>query len=340
MNKIATLILFFFSGLVASELISDRLTHFYSVVLFKSFKYYGELVFLFLGIIIGFAYLLKFGSKLFVYDSSYTNADDFYDEIPYQSKIRSLGQSLWKTIETTTLGYYLSQIYSKPVQSEHILGSFFFSKTLLTTAIAFYHLPTLTLVFVLLFSTLFDSLTGTYQQTLMNFFHRSVFKNRFFSFIQNLGKRYFIDIFRAQIITLFIMGLNTFSYSEQFHIFQNRFVSASYYFNAVLIDKLVEVKVISRNFRSRFIIFASTIGGMLCLLDFARTDFPSWVSPNLIQSIPNWIPGPLKLLAYFNISVFIMACMIYFISLPQVTFYLRRSTTSFVISFTKLFNIR
>lgn len=274
----------------------------------------NELIVIILGITFGTVYWIKFGcsySYLESHKQKKTSTFSIYKKIPGRKLFILIMNSLWQKVEHTRLGRYLSPMYSEPVESEQVLGGFFFGKTLITSAIAFYYVDTHILISILIFSAIFDSMTGIYQQTLMNYFHRTIFDNKLLKFSQNLLKRYFIDVFRAQVLTIILMGMSAFSMSEQFHILQNRFVSASYYFNAVIIDKLVDLGAISRNFRSKFVIFASTAGGLLCLLDFAKTDFPSWVSPQLIESIPAWIPGPLLLLAYFNVSVFVLSLLMY-----------------------------
>lgn len=266
-----------------------------------------------IGILVGGAYWIKFGISYscLISEDDQKAKTSFFGKIPGRKYIDQLFMLPWKFIAPTRLGKYLSGIYAAPVESEQVLGGFFFGKTLITSAIAFYYVDNFTLIALLTFSAVFDSLTGIYQQTLMNYFHQSVFKNRCLQFIQNLGKRYLIDVFRAEVLTLILLGMNTFTFSEQFHVLQNRFVSASYYFNALIIDKLVDMGAISREFRSKFVIFASTAGGLLCLLDFAKTDFPSWISAETVASIPSWVPGPLKMLAYFNLSVFLVAAILY-----------------------------
>jgi len=226
-------------------------------------------------------------------------------------KIAKVVAKLFRPLNKTKFGLYIKGIYAEPVRSEQALGKFFFGKTLLTTSLAFYDTPVAVLVGILLFSAVFDSLTGFYQQTLMNYFHKSAFENKALRFCQNLLKRYFVDVFRAEVIFFILMGLDFLAFSEQFHIFRNRFVSASYYFNAVIIDSLVAQGVISRKLRARFVIFASTIGGMLCLLDFAKTKFPSWVSPEMVSHIPQWMPGPLGMLMYFNFLIFFVFGSVY-----------------------------
>ena len=278
------------------------------------FSNIGELSFIVGGILVGAIYWFQFGnaySHIEVESPSKFKKRKLSGIIPAQKYIESTFLYFWKYIKNTRLGRYLQSVYEAPVQSEQMLGGFFYGKAIITTVIAFYYLDLVPLIAILIFSAVFDSMTGTYQHSLMNFFHKTIFKNRFFAFMQNLFKRYIVDVFRAEVLTLLIMGISTFSLSEQYHILQNRFVSASYYFNAVIIDKLVDLGAISRNFRSKFVVIASTIGGMLCLLDFAKTDFPKWIPQEMIQSIPTWIPGPLKLLAYFNISVFILAALTY-----------------------------
>ena len=267
-----------------------------------------------IGICLGGIYWIKFGisySCLISQDNQPKNKLLLLKNFPGKKYLDKILLYLWSFIAPTFLGKYLKSIYQPPVNSEQVLGGFFFGKTLITTAIAFYYVDTTGLISILVFSAVFDSLTGIFQQTLMNFFHKSIFENKIYHFIQNLVKRYLVDIFRAEIITFLLLGLNTFLFSEQFHIFQNRFVSASYYFNALIIDKLVEMNAISRNFRSKFVIVASSIGGMLCLLDFAKTDFPSWI-PITSSQIPSWVPGPLMLLGYFNLSIFIISLLIYY----------------------------
>ncbi len=202
---------------------------------------------------------------------------------------------------------YMSSIYEKPIWSEQVLGGFFFGKTLVTTMIAFYFVEFKTLVFIILFTAFFDALTGIYQHTLMNYFHKTFFKNRFLAFAQNLFKRYFVDIFRAEVLAYILLGIQAMTMAEQYHIIQNRLVSGTYYFNAVLIDKLVEMGAMSRNARSKFVMIASSIGGLLCLLDFARTDFPSWIPAKMSGFFYEFFPGPLEMLAIFNFSVFVIA---------------------------------
>ncbi len=312
MRRILTVFIIILLTLVISKFFSTKLHLLFD--LSKNFKEFGETTFVFVGIFVGGVYWLKFGgvySYLDGLENYNLNKHPTKSAIPGQKYINKAFRLIWRLIRNTKIGNYFRDIYAKPVQSEQMLGGFFFGKTIITTAIAFYYLDTFTLLLVLGFSAFFDSFTGVYQHTLMNFFHKTNLKNRVLVFLQNLGKRYLVDVFRAEIITIFLMGLSTFTGPEQFHILQNRFVSASYYFNAIIIDKLVDLGAISRNFRSNFVIFASTAGGLLCLLDFAKTDFPAWVPAELIASIPVWMPGPLKLLAIFNLSVFGIAVSMY-----------------------------
>ena len=275
---------------------------------------YSGMGIVFIGIFVGGVYWIKYGrsySCLIANVGTKRSSFVLFNSYPGKKYVTRFLNFIWKFIEPTTVGKYLSSIYQKPVESEQFLGGFFFGKTLITTAIAFYYVDTLTLLGILAFSAIFDSWTGVYQQTLMNYFHKTIFENKVLKFTQNLFKRYIVDVFRAEVLTLILMGIQTLTWAEQFHILQNRFVSASYYFNAVVIDKLVDMGAISRNFRSRFVIFASTAGGLLCLLDFAKTDFPAWMSPELIAGIPSWVPGPLVLLGYFNLTVFLISIMTY-----------------------------
>lgn len=265
----------------------------------------SEVTFLLFSLLVLAVYTIYTGSK---YSHEETETS-LRRRAPVDALARKLAKVLGKMFrpfEKTAFGAYIKSIYAEPVRSEQALGKFFFGKTLLTTSLAFYDTPVAVLVGILVFSAVFDSLTGFYQQTLMNFFHKSAFESKVARFCQNLVKRYLVDVFRAEVIFLILMGLDSFAFSEQFHIFRNRFVSASYYFNAVIIDSLVAQGVITRKLRARFVIFASTIGGMLCLLDFAKTKFPSWVSPEMVGHIPQWAPGPLGMLMYFNILIFLL----------------------------------
>lgn len=273
--------------------------------------------FVVLGILVGGVYLFKFGPNYSEDGVTLPKGlSDFslLSLLPGKKRLVRLIAYLLRPLRTTRLGQYCVSLYCPPVASEKVLGGFFFGKTMITTAIAFYQVDSLALIMILGFSAVFDSLTGTYQHTLGNYFHRTLFKSKPLQFIQNLSKRFALDIIRAEIIMLLLLGSELLAGANQFHIFKNRLVSASYYFNAAIIDKLVEMGVISRNFRSRFVIVASTIGGMLCLLDFAKTKFPGWVPQEVLASIPSSIPGPLQLLMYFNLAVFLIMGTAYLIT--------------------------
>ncbi len=287
--------------------------------LLLQFGILNDMKFVLIGIVIGGIYIFRFGAN-YSEEGLYRppkNLRNFsvLGLIPGKKYLIAFTKKLFAPLKETSLGNYFTSLYSAPVDSEKVLGGFFFGKTLITTAIAFYQVDSIALLSILGFSAVFDSLTGTYQHTLMNYFHRSYFKQRFLQFTQNLTKRFLVDIIRAEIIMLFLFGSELLTGANQFHIFKNRLVSASYYFNAVIIDKLVDMGVISRNFRSHFVIIASTIGGMLCLLDFAKTSFPDWISQDVIAAIPSAIPGPLELLMYFNLTVFIIMGSLYLLAI-------------------------
>jgi len=298
---VCTLILstFIFDKCFSKDLLIPVVTNYFT-------REIAEICFLIFGILIIGLYTIYTGLKY----SHIEHEIDLDHEIPKDTTVLNNFQKyliqLISPLQNTFIGRYFNTIYAPPIKSEQFLGKFFFGKTILTTAIAFYNINEYSLFLILAFSASFDFLTGYYQQTLMNFFHYSLFKNKFFIFIQNLLKRYFIDIIRAEVIFFILLGHEFLTFSEQFHIFRNRFVNASYYFNAVIIDRLVEEHVISRNTRSKVVIFASTFGGLLCLLDFAKTSFPSWISKEMIASIPGWIPSPLMMLVIFNLSIFII----------------------------------
>lgn len=208
-------------------------------------------------------------------------------------------------------GRYWQKIHEAPVDSERMLGVFFFWKTAILTAIAFYSEEPMTLAALLVFCSSFDALTGVYQHTIMNFCHRSFFRGHVLQTVENLARRFIIDIFRAEIITLIVLGGGFVSLDNQSHIFINRLVSGSYYFNAVFLDKLVASGTLCRNFRSRFIIFASTLGSLLCTLDLARTKAPEWL-PSGVGNALSWMPKPLDFLMGFNILVLIVMASAYF----------------------------
>jgi hypothetical protein len=263
--------------------------------------------FVLIGIAVGGIYIFRFGHQ---YSEEGINAKSLSDFslltlIPGKRILIHLGRFALSPFKDTKISRYFETLYCPPVASERALGGFFFGKTMITTAIAFYSIESISLLLILVFSAIFDSLTGTYQHTLMNWFHRTLFENKILQFVQNMLKRLVLDIFRAEIIMLLLQGMALFDGDLQFHIIKNRLVSATYYFNAVIIDRLVEMGTIGRNFRSNFVIVASTIGGMLLMLDFAQTSFPAWVPAEMIESIPTWMPGPLKLLMYFNIVIFV-----------------------------------
>lgn len=216
-----------------------------------------------------------------------------------------------KYMRSTKIGNYFDDIYTTPSQSELLLGKFFIMRTLLIMSVAYYYTSPLTLFALLLFTIVFDSLTGFYQHTLMNFFHKTKYKSKILMTSQNLIKRISIDIFRAEVIVFFVSGFSVFTFAEQGHILINRFTSASYYFNAVLIDKLVATRAISRHFRSQFVIFASTVGGVLCLFHLAKTSFPTWIPKNISEGLTNLLPGPLTMLIYFNVVIFIILFTFY-----------------------------
>jgi hypothetical protein len=279
-------------------------------VLFAPFGFLSDMKFVITGILVGGIYIFRFGAS-YSEEGAYGQTKKLSDFslltlIPGKKYLVAMAKKLLLPFENTSIGIYFKGLYCPPVASERVLGGFFFGKTMITTAIAFYQVDSISLISILAFSAAFDSLTGTYQHTLMNYFHRTLFKNKIFMFLQNLSKRFLLDIVRAEIIMLLLLGSELLSGANQFHIFRNRLVSASYYFNAVIIDKLVEMGTISRNFRSNFVIVASTIGGMLCLLDFAKTSFPNWLPETLVSSIPSYVPGPLSLLMYFNATIFVI----------------------------------
>lgn len=224
---------------------------------------------------------------------------------------RSLSLEFSEYLKSSRVGNYLDDIYTTPTQSELVLGKFFIIRTLLIMSVAYYYTTPLTLGALLIFSIIFDSLTGFYQHTLMNFFHKTNFRNRILVTTQNLIKRILIDIFRAEVIVFLVSGVTIFSFAEQTHIILNRFTSASYYFNAVLIDKLVATGAIGRNMRSKFVIFASTVGGVLCLLHLAKTSFPVWIPRPISSFFMESFPGPLSILIYFNVAIFLLLFVFY-----------------------------
>jgi hypothetical protein len=323
-RPIAILIILAVTFLLQKNVGSTMLAQISDLDLFKEFHLRKEdianLGIILIGILVGAFYALKYGQF-------YTlQSEKELDEIKKAPDIslskffvlinRILEKAwsyVWPHIQHTRSGRYLKSIYEPPVNSEQVLGSFFFGKTIFTTIIAFYYVSMGPLIGILLFSAIFDSLTGTYQQTLMNYFHKSIFKNRTLIFIQNFIKRFFIDVFRAEVITVFLVGMEIFNLAHQGHVFLNRIVSCTYYFNAVLIDMLVAKEVITRNFRSKFVIFASSFGGLLSLIHLAHTKLPNWIPQDVISSIPSWFPGPLALLGIFNASVFIIAGVSYLI---------------------------
>ena len=211
--------------------------------------------------------------------------------------------------QNTRIGRYWASLYEEPHPSERVLGRFFFYKTTLLTAIAFYSQDPLTLTLILAFSTVFDALTGIYQHTLMNFCHRTYFEKGVLHAAENLVRRFAIDIVRAEVITIFAVGFLSFSADQQSHVLINRLGSGTYYLNAALLDKLVSGGVLGRTFRSWFIIFASTLGSLLTTLHLARTQPPSWfpASVNHLGSLFS----PMTMLLVFNGLVFLFMGTLY-----------------------------
>jgi hypothetical protein len=312
MSRIITIMFIIGFTLVVDKLMSAEAANNF---LSNNFNIINDMKFVLTGILVGGIYIFKFGAN-YSEDGVYGPPKRLSDFsilalIPGKRFLIKMTKTFLAPMSKTKIGEYFTSLYCPPVPSERVLGGFFFGKTMITTAIAFYSVGSVSLILILGFSAVFDSLTGTYQHTLMNYFHRSYFVNSGLRFLQNLVKRFAVDIIRAEIIMLLLMGMEILGSSTQFHIFRNRLVSATYYFNAFLIDKLVEMGAISRNFRSTFVIFASTIGGMLCLLDFAKTSFPKWVPESIVASIPASMPGPLALLMYFNAIVFVSMGALY-----------------------------
>jgi hypothetical protein len=316
MSRIITIVFIIGFALVVDKMMSTGVSQEF---LMSQFGILNDMKFVLVGILVGGIYIFRFGanySEEGVYATP-KNLSDFsvLGLVPGKEYLSKIMQKAFAPLKGTQIGQYFETLYCPPVPSEKVLGGFFFGKTMITTAIAFYEVDSIALISILGFSAVFDSLTGTYQHTLMNYFHRSYFKNKILQFIQNLGKRFAVDIIRAEIIMFLLLKTELLTTANQFHIFKNRLVSASYYFNAVIIDKLVDMGTISRNFRSNFVIVASTIGGMLCLLDFAKTSFPGWVPQELIAAIPASLPGPLQLLMYFNVTVFVIMGGIYLVAI-------------------------
>lgn len=212
---------------------------------------------------------------------------------------------LWELIKTSQAGNYCINLYEAPIKTEITLGRFFFVKTIFLTLIAFYSQDLLTLTIMLISCAIFDSLSGVYQQTLMNYFHKTIFKNKLLAYIQNLLKRLLIDMIRAEMMLFISIGMELFTWGNQWHIIINRLVSATYHFEAIILDKLVAQGHVSREARSKFIIVASTLGGLLCILHLARTELPAWLSSDISTSMPAWLPGPLEILMGFNIMLFL-----------------------------------
>ncbi len=144
----------------------------------------------------------------------------------------------------------------------------------------------------------------------MNFFHKSRLENRVLAFVENFFKRFCVDLFKAEIIMSIVLGTGFFSLSNQAHVVVNRLVSGSYLFNAILLDRLVACGSISRGFRSGFILFASTFGNMLALLDLAHTSIPVWL-PAVITNHLTWVSNPLSVLIAFNSLVFTILALGY-----------------------------
>jgi hypothetical protein len=205
-------------------------------------------------------------------------------------------------LKNSKIGLYFLNLYARPHSSELFMGKFLFFRTAILIAFSYSFLGVIPFFVIILFTSMYDFFIGRYQHTVANFCNRTYFKNIILQTVENLFRRILLDSVRAEGINFIALGLISMSLHGQSHIFVNRLGSSSYYFNAVLMDRLVDGGVLGRDFRARFIIFASSFGGLLSTMHLADTRMPAFMHGC----------SPLQMLLIFNLLVFCALGFVYF----------------------------